>query len=70
MNITQAGVVKAADFQTTSDLTLKRDVKPLSRGLEALRKMAPIEYEIGGQKQVGFGAQTVRGVVPEAVSEG
>lgn len=62
------GVWTAVDFQATSDLSAKSGIKPLRRGVAALKQMPPIEYTIGGKRQIGYGAQHAQQVIPEAVS--
>lgn len=64
------GKWQAADFSATSDERLKDNIRPLRRGVDELKRMLPREYIKGGREEVGFIAQEVQKVLPEAVSEG
>lgn len=59
----------ATDFTATSDARLKTHVQRLRRGLDELKHMLPREYIKAGREEVGFIAQEVREVLPEAVYE-
>lgn len=69
-------VVSAPDFTYTSDRRLKSpregfaEIQPLRRGIEELKRMLPREYVKGGVEEVGFFADEVEDVLPEAVAEG
>lgn len=75
--LSTGGIWTAVDFSATSDMRLKDNVKRLRRGLHELKKMLPREYDkfenfekVGPHKEeVGFIAQEVEKVLPEAVSE-
>lgn len=72
-----SGHWSAPDFSSTSDEQLKAAIKPLRRGLDELKRMPPREFvkfpdknHMGtGREEVGFLAQEVREVLPEAVWE-
>lgn len=64
-----AGACEGPDFKSTSDERLKEDIKPLRRGLDALKRMLPREYVKDGRREIGFIAQDARRVIPEAVDE-
>ncbi|HWB38414.1 MAG TPA: tail fiber domain-containing protein [Rugosimonospora sp.] len=78
VQVASNGLVTGTDFQATSDARLKADVQPLRRGLDALKHMLPRQYvkysdetHAGeGKVEVGFLAQEVREVLPEAVDSG
>lgn len=69
-SLDQNGKWQAADFSATSDKRLKDNVRPLRRGVDELKRMLPREYVKGGREEVGFIAQEVQKVLPEAVSVG
>ena len=56
-----------------SDVRLKSDIAPISYGLAQLKTLTPISYvftsDATAAKQLGFSAQEVKEVIPEAVSE-
>lgn len=71
-------------YQVVSDARLKKNVQPISGGLSLITRLNPISYDwrstdergVGkslnlavGEKQLGFIAQEVEKVVPEAVSK-
>ena len=60
----------APDFHATSDIRLKSDILALRRGLDELKRMAPIEYTKRNKREAGFSAQEVQRVLPEAVEAG
>lgn len=68
--LTDAGVWNAADFSASSDERLKKDIRPLRRGIDELKRMLPREYIKNGREEIGFLAQEARKVIPEAVTEG
>jgi hypothetical protein len=51
----------------TSDERLKTDIKPTKYGLDTVLALKPIDFVMHGQAKSGFGAQTTRSVLPEAV---
>lgn len=57
----------AVNYNTTSDLRLKSNVREATRGLNELRRIRVIEYD---EKTQGFAAQEVYEIFPEAVSVG
>jgi uncharacterized coiled-coil protein SlyX len=58
---------------TTSDRRLKTNIADLNYGLEQVMKLKPVTYfykknsSVGGQKRIGFIAQDLQPIVPEAV---
>lgn len=74
--------IRAADFVTISDVRLKTDIRPIEGALERVRRLRGIEYRFDGAKidpqadsdapqdrlRLGFAAQEMLEVVPEAVS--
>jgi len=61
---------------TMSDARLKKNVKPLEYGLEAVMRLTPIKYEYNGRanttdgaEHIGLFAQDLQRVVPELVEE-
>lgn len=59
--------VSATAFTTVSDERLKSSVRPLTGALSTLCQLEGVRYTMGGQEEIGFLAQQVAGVVPEAV---
>lgn len=56
----------------TSDLRLKKDIQNTQYGLEAVMKMRPVEYnwkDGKGKHMVGFIAQEMEKIIPEAVEK-
>ena len=62
--------ITAANFVTTSDRRLKSEIVPIANGLDIIKSLISYEYVKGGQKEAGFIAQEVQGVLPYAVREG
>jgi hypothetical protein len=57
-------------YQNISDERTKSDIRPLEYGLQDVLKLDPIEFtrvEYDSRKEVGFSAQPVQRVIPEAV---
>ena len=63
--------VKAGQFVTFSDATLKKNVKQLDGAIEKVMSMRGVSYEMKkdnrGRAEVGFIAQEMKQVVPEVV---
>lgn len=65
----------SGNITSVSDLTVKRDVRPFTRGLDALMGLKPIMYGYTKESKldqtkddyVGYGAQNVQEFIPEAV---
>ena len=51
----------------TSDERLKSNIQPLNYGLAEILSLQPIRYDMYGTNDIGFGAQTTQGIIPEAV---
>jgi hypothetical protein len=51
----------------TSDERLKSNISPCSYGLSEINQLVPIEYDLEGVHEIGFGAQTTMPIIPEAV---
>jgi hypothetical protein len=51
----------------TSDERLKQDITPTKYGLNEILMLRPIDFTMHGKHKVGFGAQTTRPIIPEAV---
>ena len=61
---TATGTVVGAQ---SSDERLKDNISEISYGLDDVMKLSPVEFDIDGQHQLGFGAQTTQPIIPEAV---
>lgn len=59
--------VSATAFTVISDERLKSSVRPLTGALSTLCQLEGVRYTMGGQQEIGFLAQQVLTVVPEAV---
>jgi hypothetical protein len=80
-----SGPIGGTNFFQTSDQRFKQDVQPLQRGLSEILRLQPVSYrrlravntQVEGraipgpepQTEVGFVAQAVRAILPEAVVE-
>ena len=66
------GSVFAQAFVQTSSRKLKEDIKPIERPLEILKKLRGVSFRwnegFGGKKDVGFIAEEVAEVLPQAVA--
>lgn len=60
-----------AQMFAASDVRLKHNVRPMKGGLDAVRKLRPVTYNWnkGGVPDLGFTAQNVEKVMPDAVRE-
>lgn len=64
------GLVRSYSFSTASDERLKKDIKDIDYGLDAVRKLRPVSYKFRKGEDVvklGFIAQEVKDHVPEVV---
>lgn len=64
--------VYSRHLDVMSDRRLKTDIQPLEYGLAEVRRLVPVRFawSDGGGERIGFIAQDVAGVVPEAVARG
>lgn len=60
--------VLAAALPMMSDERMKEEIEDLPHGINAVRKLRPKRYRIGGRTEVGFLAQDVEKVVPEVTA--
>ena len=65
-----SGTANAANFNTTSDATLKTNVETLTGSLDAVKALRGVSYDWidSGSSEVGVIAQEVEAVVPDVVS--
>lgn len=65
-----AGTVNAANFNTTSDATLKTNVETLSGSLDAVKAMRGVSFDWieSGKSEVGVIAQEIEEVIPDLVN--
>ncbi len=67
--------IQATSVTTTSDISLKTNIKKISNALDKVNNMRGVYFDwkdqekYGGRKQLGFIAQEVESVVPELVME-
>jgi hypothetical protein len=71
LTFTGAYSVEAVDFNSTSDISLKENVKSIDNGIELINKLNPVSFtwKENGQPAYGFIAQEVEQVLPELVSK-
>jgi hypothetical protein len=65
------GPVGGSYFSIQSDERAKTDIVPAKYGLSEIMALEPIEFtriNDGSKREIGFSAQQVRGVIPEAVN--
>ena len=57
-------------FSSASDRRLKDNIKSTKYGLETILKLVPVDYILksNGLKQIGFIAQDIKPIIPEAVN--
>ena len=65
-----SGTVNAANFNTTSDATLKTNVETLTGSLDAVKSLRGVSYDWieSGGSEIGVLAQEVEAVLPDVVS--
>lgn len=61
------GAVRADEFVTYSDATLKTNVQPINNALETVMLLEAVTYDkiLTGKNEIGFIAQDVAKVIPE-----
>ena len=71
IKLPETKAVKAGQFVTYSDVTLKKNVKQLDGAIEKVMSMRGVSYEMKsdtkGRAEVGFIAQEMKQLVPEVV---
>lgn len=67
--VDNSGDMVAHHYLTFSDESFKTRVKPLGSSLASIRKLRPVRYraKASGREHLGFTAQDVQSVLPEAV---
>ena len=65
-----SGTVNAANFNTTSDATLKTNVETLSGSLDAVMSMRGVSFDWieSGKSEVGVIAQEIEEIIPDLVN--
>lgn len=76
LHVANGPVAGAGAYVNLSDMRLKKDIAPISYGLDTVMKLRPVEFNWKDQSQkwqqqhqLGLIAQEVEKVVPEAVSQ-
>lgn len=71
-DISGAGTISATDFNTTSDITLKHNLQPVSNPLEKISQLSgyTFNWNHNDKPAVGVMAQEVEKVFPEMVATG
>ena len=71
-DLTVTGQVTAASFTATSDVRLKKEIKPLENSLEKICALQGVEFEFINdliqRKNIGFIAQDIEKIIPQVVS--
>jgi len=66
------GEVSAASFTATSDVRLKKEIKPLENSLEKICALQGVEFEFINdliqRKNIGFIAQDIEKIIPQVVT--
>ena len=65
-----AQLTNAGAWQDASDIAIKKDIMPLSYGLDTVMEMQPRSYKMKSDDlpQIGFIAQELEQIIPEVVS--
>ena len=68
---TFSNVVTALDFNSTSDITLKENIKPINNPLDLISQMSGFEFtwKTSGEKAYGFSAQEIEKIIPAVVKQ-
>ena len=69
VSISSTGTVNAANFNTTSDATLKTNVETLTGSLDKVKALRGVSYDWieSGGSEIGVIAQEVEAVIPDLV---
>ena len=68
-NITTTGDITAANFNTTSDESLKDNVETIENALAKVINMRGVNFDIDGRSSTGVIAQEMEQVLPQVVNE-
>lgn len=70
-SITVANTVNARDINSSSDLSLKENVMPLSNGVDTIKAINPVSFTWKDGSGVSYGviAQEIENVIPAIVSK-
>jgi len=69
-NVTSAGDITAANFVSSSDRRLKKDIRTISSPLFKVQNLRGVSYIKNDKEEVGVIAQEVETVMPEVVNTG
>jgi hypothetical protein len=66
-----SGQITAVDFNSTSDINLKTDIKDLNNSINILKKISPVSFKWKDDKRISYGviAQEIENILPELVKE-
>lgn len=67
-----SGIVTATDFNSTSDITLKENIRPIENSNEIINGLEGVRFvwKADGKESIGVIAQEVQKTLPELVSNG
>jgi hypothetical protein len=70
-DITSNGTITAVDFNSTSDISLKENVKTLTNSAEIINDILPVSFnwKSNGEKSYGVIAQDIEKIIPDIVNE-
>jgi hypothetical protein len=65
------GEVASVDFNSLSDLTLKKNIEPITNSAEIISQLNPVSFDWrhADKKSFGFIAQEIEKILPEIVSD-
>jgi hypothetical protein len=71
-NVSNVGVLTATDFNSTSDISLKENIKTLENPIEKIMKLNGVSFDWkeSGSSSIGVIAQEIEKVLPQLVSNG
>lgn len=71
-NVSNVGVLTATDFNSTSDISLKENIKTLENPIEQVMKLNGVSFDWkeSGSSSIGVIAQELEEVFPELVKTG
>lgn len=71
-NINSVGIVTAVDFNATSDINLKENIRPIDNSAQIINELEGVRFvwKADGKESIGVIAQEIEKTLPELVSNG